>query len=417
MSFNWRALAFWKKQRYSAIQQALLLNSATWSSWNFTVFMNEGYRDNNTVRACITHIVLAAQECPIIVKDQNGEVVARSKLLDIINAPNPAQDWKAFLETAIVYHHGGEAPIWFNGIGPRQELMVLRPDWLELEENPATGLPNMWRYAPDSGNGLNIPAADMFNWKAFSPLNRWRGLSPLWAAGYAIDTLNEYNKSNKALLENGVTPSGVLYTDGNLEDHVFKRLQDSFDDKYVGSDKKGKPMLLEGGLKWQQLGLSPKDMDFIAGTLAKKQDICETLGVPPQILGIPGSQTFANYMEARAALYEDTVIPMLNSFLSGISRTLKDKAREPGNYLCVDVERVPALESRRAERNKVVDGLKSLKVNEKREAMGYVSDPDGDVILVNASEVPLGMAGIDNLAGTLPDANNPKAASALAYGK
>ena len=50
----------------------------------------------------------------------------------------------------------------------------------------------------------------------------------------------------------------------------------------------GRPMLLEGGLDWKPLSLSPKDMDFIAAKHAAARDIALALGVPPMLLGIRG---------------------------------------------------------------------------------------------------------------------------------
>ena len=53
-------------------------------------------------------------------------------------------------------------------------------------------------------------------------------------------------------------------------------------------------MLLEGGLDWKPLSLSPKDMDFIAAKHAAARDIALALGVPPMLLGIPGDNTFTD---------------------------------------------------------------------------------------------------------------------------
>jgi phage portal protein BeeE len=63
-------------------------------------------------------------------------------------------------------------------------------------------------------------------------------------------------------------------------------------------------MLLEGGLDWKPLSLSPKDMDFIAAKHAAARDIALALGVPPMLLGIPGDNTFANYSEAQRVFWK-----------------------------------------------------------------------------------------------------------------
>ena len=207
-------------------------------------------------------------------------------------------------------------------------------------------------------------AKEVLIWHEYNPLDRWRGLSPLHSCAYAIDTLNSYASSNKATLDNGVTPSGVLATEQKLDDPTFNRLKDQFDTRYAGAANSGKPMILEGGLAWTQTGLSPREMEYIQGKRANELDICKALRVPPQIIGIDGSQTFANYEQARAALYEDEVIPMVNSLLSEIVRFVAPELGTTGYTLKVDVDAVPALEPRRAERNKTVDALQSITINE-----------------------------------------------------
>ena len=137
-------------------------------------------------------------------------------------------------------------------------------------------------------------------------------------------------------------------------------------------------------------------MEFVSGKRLSQLDVCQVLRVPPQIIGIEGSQTFANYEQARAAFYEDEVIPMVNGLLSELLNFLRKDFKIPPTYkLIVDTDGITALEPRRAERNKVIDGLTSLKVDEKRAAMGYDSTEGGDVILVDSNKIPLDMAGAD----------------------
>ena len=60
-------------------------------------------------------------------------------------------------------------------------------------------------------------------------------------------------------------------------------------------------MLLEGGLDWKAMSLSPRDMDFIEARHAAAREIALALGVPPMLLGIPGDNTYANYQANRAS--------------------------------------------------------------------------------------------------------------------
>ena len=393
---------FWKKEEKSsnAIRSIMQRNSATWSAREFVAFATEGYRDNPTVRACIMAKQKAAIECPVILVNEKGEAVENHPILALLKKPNMMQSWEKFLTQMIGSHDiAGEGDVLKIGIGQSVELWPLRPDWLEITSF-SMGLPVTCSYTPsdtyEESTVKQYQFSELMIWAEYNPLFRWRGLSPLYSAAYSIDTLNEYAKSNKAMLENGMTPSGVLWTDGEIGDTSFNRLQEQFNGKYAGSANSGKPMILDGGLKWQGMSFSPRDMEFVSGKRLSQLDVCQVLRVPPQIIGIEGSQTFANYEQARAAFYEDEVIPMVNGLLSELLGFLRKDFKIPANYqLLVDTDDITALEPRRAERNKVIDGLTSISIDEKRAAMGYESTDGGDVILVDSNKIPLDMAGAD----------------------
>jgi len=102
--------------------------------------------------------------------------------------------------------------------------------------------------------------------KLFNPVNDHYGLSPIEAAATAIDIHNTASKWNKALLDNSARPSGALvYTarDGNLSPDQFDRLKTELEQGFQGAAHAGRPLLLEGGLDWKSMSLTPKDMDFI----------------------------------------------------------------------------------------------------------------------------------------------------------
>ncbi len=81
-------------------------------------------------------------------------------------------------------------------------------------------------------------------------------------------------------------------------------------------------MLLEGGLTWQSMSMSPADMDFATLKAAAARDIALAFGVPPMLLGLPGDNTYANYREANRALWRLTLLPLAGKILSGIGEGL-----------------------------------------------------------------------------------------------
>ena len=96
-----------------------------------------------------------------------------------------------------------------------------------------------------------------------------------WTAA-AIDIHNAAAGWNKALLDNAARPSGALVygkKDGHLTAEQFARLKAELETSFQGARNAGRPLLLEGGLDWKPLSLSPKDMDFIEAKNAAAREI------------------------------------------------------------------------------------------------------------------------------------------------
>ncbi len=270
--------------------------------------------------------------------------------------------------------------------GPR-ELWPLRPDRMQILAGKG-GLPQgyvmraggeerRWEVDPVTGR------APILHLKSFHPLDDWYGLSPVEPAAAAIDQRNESDKWNMALLQNGARPSGALVYEprggaaANLSEEQFARLKDEVAAQYSGARNAGRPMLLDGGLTWREMSLSPKDMDFLDARHAASRDIALAFGVPPQLLGIPGDNTYANYREARLALWEETVIPLLGHLRDELNAWLAPRFGE-GLALDIDLDGISALAPRRERTWARLQGAGFLTVNEKRAAAGLGPIEGGD---------------------------------------
>jgi HK97 family phage portal protein len=213
--------------------------------------------------------------------------------------------------------------------------------------------------------------------KQFHPLDDYYGFAPLKAAQTALETHNAAAGWNRALLDNAARPSGALVYSGpegaSLSDDQFDRLKAELDENFSGARHAGRPLLLEGGLDWKALSLTPKDMDFIEAKAAAARDIALALGVPPLLLGLPGDNTLANYQEANRAFWRQTVIPLVARLQKSFQAWLMPAY---GAFrFDYDVDRLDALAQERAQEWTRIDTASFLTRNEKREAAGYA--PEG----------------------------------------
>jgi len=354
------------------------LGQPAWAPRNYEAFAREGFMQNAIVYRSVRMIAEAAASVPLLAYDGDDELDTHP-LLDLIARPSPdhtstdfLEAWYGFLLVA------GNAYVEAVAVSGRlRELYVLRPDRMKVIPGP-NGWPEAFEY---SANGMTTRFAGeavgsvrpILHTRLFHPDNDHYGMSPIEAAATAIDINNETSAWNKALLDNSARPSGALVyaaKNGNLTGEQFKRLRAELEEAFQGARNAGRPMLLEGGLDWKPLSLSPKDMDFIAAKHAAARDIALALGVPPMLLGIPGDNTYSNYGEAQRAFWRGTVLPLVHRMAKAFSMWL---APAYGGRVSLrpDLDQVEGLSAEREALWARIERSSFLTLDEKRAAVGY----------------------------------------------
>lgn len=388
-------------------------NQAKWSKRDYETFSEEGYQKNVVAYQAINKIAQAVADIDWVLKSNTDESI-ESPLLELINNPNPLQSREEFLQAVVgFYKISGNSYIErVVASGQAKELYALRPDRMTVIPSN-TGFPSGYKYKVgmesitwQADNGVS----DIRHLKTFHPTDDWYGLAPIEAGAYGIDQHNEASKWLMSLLQNGGAPSGALKVDKETEltDDQYHRLKSDIDEKYTGAKNAGRPLLLEGGMDWQQMGLSPQNMSIIETKYSSARDISLALGVPPLLLNIQGDSTYSNYSEARLAFYEETVIPLAKHIVSEFNSWFKDELQ--GNKFDLDIDTIPAIVDKRMQLWSMVDQSSDLTINEKREIKGYEPVDGGDDIYITASLIPI------NLALEEPE-QDPEQAGAEAYGE
>ena len=255
-------------------------------------------------------------------------------------------------------------------------LFALRPERVTVEAD-AQGWPIGFVYRAGA-NATRYPAetvgdrAGLLHIRAYHPLDDHYGAGCLGAAAAAVDVHNVAAKWNRALLDNAARPSGaLLYQPGDgtpLSAEQYDRLKAEMESGFSGAANAGRPMLLEGGLSWQAMSLTPAEMDFARARDTAAREIALAFGVPPLLLGLPGDATYANYKEANVALWRLTLLPLTGRILAALSAHLQHWW--PGLELRVDRDAVPALSEDRERLWSQVSAADFLSDAEKRALLG-----------------------------------------------
>ncbi len=358
--------------------------AAAWRPRDYATFAREGYMANPIVYRAVRMVAEAAASVPLDLFEDGAEVLEHP-LAELLARPNATQcqpelleAWYGFLMVA------GNAYLEAVSIGGRlRELHILRPDRMTVVPG-SDGWPSAYDYTV-SGKTLRFHqegegVRPILHQTFFHPLSDHYGLSPIEPAATSIDLHNAASTWNKALLDNAARPSGALVyapgAGGHLTRDQFDRLKSELEASFSGPRNAGRPMLLEGGLDWKAMALSPKDMDFIEAKNAAAREIALAMGVPPMLLGIPGDNTYSNFQEANRMLWRQTVLPLVSRTAKALSAWL-GPSYGGSLELRPDLDSVDALSSEREALWARVEAASFLTVDEKRAAVGYGAMGEG----------------------------------------
>lgn len=338
------------------------LGNPIWSERNYEVFSNEGYIKNVVCYKCVSMLARSASSVPFLVYDKTtNKEVSNHPIADLLNHPNPTQNRLEFFESLYSYKLIA-GNVFLQGIfvddnnmKSLKELFILKPENMTIIVGNSN-IPLAYKYKVNSNEKLfyvdNITGqSDILHIKNFNPINDWYGLSAIEPASYSIDQHNEASKWNQAMLQNGAKPSGALMVKNNsdntatLTDEQFNRLKNQLYEEFTGAKNNSKPLLLEGGLEWKEMSLSPIDMDFLNTKNSCARDIAMAFGVPSQLLGIPGDNTYSNMTEARLSMWEETILPMVDNVMNALENWLS-YTFDKNIGLYYDKDKISALSNR-----------------------------------------------------------------------
>ena len=348
-----------------------------WTPRDYASLAREGFQTNAIVYRAVRMVAEAAASVPLLLYEGDHEQ-ADHPLLSLLLHPNPRDAGTTLRET--LYGNlliAGNAYLEAVVSGKQiRELYALRPDRMKVVLG-SDGWPQAWEYRVGGAvvqfDQTRDPLPPILQFTLYHPLNDHYGLSPMEAAASAIDIHNAASGWNKALLDNAARPSGALVYAGppgaTLGTEQFERLKAELEASFQGAANAGRPLLLEGGLDWKPLSMTPKDMDFMEAKAAAAREIALAFGVPPLLLGLPGDNTYANFAEANRAFWRQTILPLVrrtsDSIAHWVSPLYGPVRIEP------DLDQIAALSVERDALWTRLEACSFLTVDEKRQAVGY----------------------------------------------
>lgn len=303
---HWDSLAFWNPYSKTNINYAAEVGDLGGSS---------------LIMAAVNWMGTVMPEAPIQVKKRKSpkvwEPLPDHPLVALINRPNPYYSgrllWKAFAYSWLI-----DGNVYFLKV--RNERGNILQLWYEPHFNvrpvwPQDGSEFISYYEFNrGGKWMRVEPEDVIHFRyGIDPANTRCGLSPVASVLREVLTDNERARYGALILKNGgVIPYVISLDPASSAVGINKaELKEEFQARTRG-DNVGKPIVLDGVVRIQPVGLSPKDLLVDAASKIPEERIAAVIGIPAIVLGYGAGlarSTFANYAEAREAAYESFVIP------------------------------------------------------------------------------------------------------------
>ena len=241
----------------------------------------------SAVWACVNLLAGTIASLPIVVyrTDTNGNRrVAKDHWAYRLLHDSPNAD-----QTAVDFWEGAFASLELKGnavadiewSADRKRVIALTPiawDALTVTRDPADGT-LMYRWADQVRRQDGV-----LHIRGFGGAPEG-GLSTLAFARHAFGLSMAIDKAAGQMFANGVRPSGLLKFDKWLTDEQASIAESRMQEKFIGTMNAGKPMVLEGGVTWQQLTINPEDAQMLQSRGFSIEECCRFFGVPPFMIG------------------------------------------------------------------------------------------------------------------------------------
>lgn len=316
--------------------------------------------------------------------------------------PNPEMTSFVFRETLMTHlllWGNAYAQIIRNGKGEIVALYPLMPDRMQVDRDENGRLyyiysksnddaPTMerGRVALDLSDVLHVPGLGFDGLVGYSPIAMAKN-----AIGLAI-AAEEYGSKFYA---NGAAPSGVLEHPGTLKDPA--RVRDSWNAAFGGSSNSHKIAVLEEGLKYTPISISPNEAQFLETRKFQINEIARIFRVPPHMVGDLEKSSFSNIEQQSLEFVKYTLDPWVIRWEQALYRALLSEEEKKEYFFRFNVEGLL-----RGDYTSRMNGYATARQN------GWMSANDireledldripaglgGDLYLVNGNMLPLAYAG------------------------
>ncbi|HDU8563538.1 phage portal protein [Morganella morganii] len=239
------------------------------------------------------------------------------------NYMTPQEFWELLI--ACLCLRGNFYAYKVKALGEVVELLPLDPSSVTPKLN-SKWEPEYQVIFPD-GRHDTLTQDDIWHVRIFT-LDGLTGLSPIAYAKQAVGLGLATEEHGSRLFGNGAVTSGVLQTDQYLKDDAYERLKTDFENRHQGLANAHKPMILEMGLKWQQISMTSEDAQFLETRKFQLEEICRIFRVPLHMIQNTDRATFNNIENLGIGFINYSLVPYLTRIEQRINAGLVKPSKQ-----------------------------------------------------------------------------------------
>ncbi|MFI3165333.1 MAG: phage portal protein [Bacillota bacterium] len=286
----------------------------------------------SAVYACVRLLseTVASLPCSLYRRDKQTKERAEEHPLHGVLHHMPNSEMTSFnfrevMMTSLLLYGNAYARIIKDKAGHVKELWYLKPRNMEVERNSTTGKIT-YTYSDDITNKTMVYKPEQIFHIIGLGYDGVKGLSPIQQARESVGLAIATEEYGARFFGNGAKPGGVLEHPGVLKDP--EKLRESWNKVYQGTKNSNKIAVLEEGLKYHEIGMSPEQSQFLQTRKYQLSEICRIFRVPPHMVGDLERSTFSNIEHQSIDFVTHTIRPWLIRWEQAIyMKLLNEKER------------------------------------------------------------------------------------------
>lgn len=301
----------------------------------------------STVLACVGAISSAMASLPAYVyrTSENGRIIderhAVSRL--IADGPNQHQTWADWIEwtmASVLLRGNALSQIITDARGALQALKPIPWEYVSVQLLPSGRLAydvnEISSMYSGTGGTRRLLQDEVFHLRDRTD-DGLIGKSRLQRAAAVIQAGMSIQTFANSLYANGINPSGALQLTGNLSEKAFDHLKAQFRDAFSGASNAAKALVLQPGVTWQQISISPEDAEFLASRRFTVEELARLFGCPPPIIGDLSHGTFTNTETVGRWFAQHTLSPWIRKIESEFTRSVFSNSTRSTHKLEIDM--------------------------------------------------------------------------------